>query len=75
VDVEQLPAHIRRELAMPGLGADEREMLLSALFSANWNKSAAADKLHWSRMTLYRKLAKYKLSPAPANGGKCPGAA
>jgi DNA-binding NtrC family response regulator len=25
----------------------------------NWNKSRAAERLQWSRMTLYRKMAKY----------------
>ena len=39
----------------------ERERLLSALSSTNWNKSKAAHKLHWSRMTLYRKMARYKI--------------
>jgi DNA-binding NtrC family response regulator len=38
---------------------DERKRVLSALVSTNWNKSKAADKLNWSRMTLYRKMAKY----------------
>jgi DNA-binding NtrC family response regulator len=37
----------------------ERELLLSALRSVNWNKSKAAEQLRWSRMTLYRKMAKY----------------
>ena len=40
-------------------------MLLSALFSVNWNKSRAAHKLCWSRMTLYRKIAKYNLLAVP----------
>jgi DNA-binding NtrC family response regulator len=59
----QLPPHVRgnRSVVMD-LGKNEKELLLSALFSANWNKSQAADKLHWSRMTLYRKIAKYNLS-------------
>jgi transcriptional regulator with PAS, ATPase and Fis domain len=39
----------------------EREQLLSALTATNWNKSKAAEKLNWSRMTLYRKLRKYEL--------------
>ena len=39
----------------------ERERLLSALCSMNWNKSKAAEQLHWSRMTLYRKMAKYRI--------------
>jgi DNA-binding NtrC family response regulator len=41
------------------LPQDERDQLLDALFSTNWNKSQAAQKLHWSRMTLYRKMVKY----------------
>jgi len=39
----------------------DRERLLSVLAETSWNKSKAADRLHWSRMTLYRKLAKYKV--------------
>jgi DNA-binding NtrC family response regulator len=42
----------------------ERTRLISALRSTNWNKSKAADRLHWSRMTLYRKMAKYRLAEA-----------
>jgi DNA-binding NtrC family response regulator len=41
--------------------ANESDQLLSALHATNWNKSAAAGKLNWSRMTLYRKMAKYGL--------------
>jgi two-component system response regulator HydG/two-component system response regulator AtoC len=43
----------------------ERERLVSALASANWNISQAAKQLHWSRMTLYRKLTKYGLDRPP----------
>jgi transcriptional regulator with PAS, ATPase and Fis domain len=45
---------------------DERERLLSALLSTNWNISKAAQRLRWSRMTLYRKLGKYHI----VKGGK-----
>jgi len=41
--------------------SSESDQLLSALHATNWNKSAAAGKLNWSRMTLYRKMAKYGL--------------
>jgi len=37
----------------------DRERILWALLSTDWNKSRAARKLHWSRMTLYRKMAKF----------------
>jgi DNA-binding NtrC family response regulator len=43
----------------------ERDRLLTALLSTRWNKSKAAQKLQWSRMTLYRKLAKYHLLTKP----------
>ena len=39
----------------------ERQQLLAALRACNWNKSKAAQQLHWSRMTLYRKLNKYHM--------------
>ncbi len=41
---------------------NELASLLSALSACEWNKSKAAERLRWSRMTLYRKMAKYKLS-------------
>ncbi len=44
---------------------DERNRLLKALFDTNWNKTRAALQLQWSRMTLYRKMAKYRLNPVP----------
>jgi transcriptional regulator with PAS, ATPase and Fis domain len=40
----------------------ERDAILSVLFRTNWNKKMAARELHWSRMTLYRKLDKYKIT-------------
>jgi DNA-binding NtrC family response regulator len=43
--------------------ADERGELVSVLQSTEWNISAAARKLEWSRMTMYRKLAKYHITP------------
>ena len=40
----------------------ERAQIVSALLSNNWNKSKAAQQLHWSRMTLYRKLDRLKIT-------------
>src|SRR5215813_3890446 len=63
-----LPEHVRqwsRESDDTGPDhekASERDRVLSALFSTNWNKWKAAERLHWSRMTLYRKMAKYQIS-------------
>jgi DNA-binding NtrC family response regulator len=52
---------------------NDRERLMSALRSTDWNKTRAAQKLHWSRMTLYRKMAKFGLEDKPkhraATGG------
>ena len=41
---------------------DERQQVLEALLATQWNKSQAANKLQWSRMTLYRKMQKYDIS-------------
>lgn len=40
---------------------EERDRLLSALLSTNWNKSRAAQRLNWSRWTLYRKMHKHHI--------------
>lgn len=40
----------------------ERDAIVSALSRTNWNKKMAARELQWSRMTLYRKLEKYKIT-------------
>jgi DNA-binding NtrC family response regulator len=76
VGVTALPPQFRARLqALAGVPADERERLLRALLATNWNKSKAAAQLQWSRMTLYRKLAKYRLldagRPAPERPGGC----
>ncbi len=39
----------------------ERKKIFSALLETKWNKSQAARKLQWSRMTLYRKMMKYNI--------------
>ena len=63
VGAEHLPAHVRKFLAASGsLSEGERELLISTLFSTKWNKTKAAEMLNWSRMTLYRKIAKYHIS-------------
>lgn len=46
----------------PSEGRDEMQILMTTLVSCQWNKSKAAERLNWSRMTLYRKLAKYGLT-------------
>jgi DNA-binding NtrC family response regulator len=79
IGLADLPEPFRRSLAGgPQASPGELDRLLSALLETNWNKSQAAHKLHWSRMTLYRKLARYHLTeggqtskaPAPSSENK-----
>jgi transcriptional regulator with PAS, ATPase and Fis domain len=67
IALADLPEPFRRHCpATDHTVSDERQRLLSALFSTNWNVSKAAQQLHWSRMTIYRKLEKYHI----VKGGK-----
>jgi transcriptional regulator with PAS, ATPase and Fis domain len=57
-----LPELLRQRVSTAGgLALEERDRLLCALYATKWNKSKAAQKLHWSRMTLYRKMTKYHI--------------
>ena len=59
---KDLPEQFRRRLSNAKLlPLDQRYPLLSVLISMNWNISKAAQKLRWSRMTIYRKMAKYHI--------------
>ena len=61
--VSDLPETFRERLRrLAASGGAERRQLLDALLAANWNKSRAAKMLRWSRMTVYRKMAKYSVS-------------
>jgi DNA-binding NtrC family response regulator len=63
VGLKDFPEFFRRQLqANQDLSQDERSLLLSALFDTSWNKTKAAQQLQWSRMTLYRKMVKYKIT-------------
>jgi DNA-binding NtrC family response regulator len=78
---DELPVSLYNLSEAPDrIPGDERARLLSALVSTNWNKSKAADKLRWSRMTLYRKMAKHHVTShrrrhsgqsTPLPGGCC----
>ena len=62
VGVRDLPEDFRRRLQrVCDLPAEERRRLIDALLIAKWNKSKAATMLRCSRMTLYRKMAKYSV--------------
>ncbi|MCW8900044.1 MAG: sigma-54 dependent transcriptional regulator [Gammaproteobacteria bacterium] len=44
--------------------AREKDIILEVLSNTHWNKSKAAEKLKWSRMTLYRKMKKHQIQEA-----------
>ena len=75
ISLMDLPAPYRRPTgdgAAAAVTEGERDRLLAALSETKWNKSKAAARLRWSRMTVYRKMAKYHLveaSPAVAAPG------
>jgi DNA-binding NtrC family response regulator len=57
-----LPAAVRgADISMPPPAAVERVRVVEALRAAGGNKSEAAQRLQWSRMTLYRKLARHRI--------------
>ena len=67
LDVSDLPDDFRRRLRQVcRLPSAERRRLMDALLAAQWNKSRAAALLHCSRMTLYRKMAKYSVVTSDA---------
>ncbi|SRR5260221_8143895 len=57
---DDLPPAIHNLTTNPGQ-VEERVKLIEALFAMNWNVSRVAEKLQWSRMTVYRKLARYSI--------------
>jgi DNA-binding NtrC family response regulator len=60
IALDDLPAHIRYPL-QKDKETSERSRILDALTSVEWNKSEAARILHCSRMTLYRKMTRYRI--------------
>jgi len=61
-DFINLPEPVKKQLqATKFYASDERKRIVSTLLETNWNKSTAAQKLNWSRMTLYRKISKYNI--------------
>jgi len=59
---QDLPEEFRKAVgATPEEPLEEKDRLLAALLSTNWNKSKAAQRLNWSRWTLYRKMQKHHI--------------
>lgn len=61
VELRHIPEAIWPTGLKPACQAVDRERILDTLRFTNWNKSEAAKQLHWSRMTLYRKMARYSI--------------
>jgi transcriptional regulator with PAS, ATPase and Fis domain len=76
IDIPDLPECMRSPLLSSRDAApEERELLLYTLSQTNWNKTQAAERLRWSRMTLYRKIAKYHIDetkPENSEAVMCP---
>jgi DNA-binding NtrC family response regulator len=71
VAFRDLPERFRKKLErVEHRPQSDREKLISALLSTDWNKSRAAQKLRWSRMTLYRKMAKFGVEESHAKNGE-----
>jgi two-component system response regulator HydG len=53
------------DLPLPTSSEDSAESnrILDALERCEWNRSKAAELLHWSRMTLYRKMKQWHIGP------------
>lgn len=65
IGLSDVPEPIRRHLhSRQPRYHDERSRILAALSSSQWNRKRAAEALHCSRMTLYRKMMKYSISGA-----------
>jgi transcriptional regulator with PAS, ATPase and Fis domain len=63
IGLEHLPESFQRIFRCHKIeNISERDAIVSALSRTNWNKKMAARELQWSRMTLYRKLEKYKIT-------------
>jgi transcriptional regulator with PAS, ATPase and Fis domain len=61
-----LPESFRRTAGRASqVPSSERDRLVAALEATNWNKSRAAAEIRCSRMTLYRRLAKFHVERSP----------
>jgi len=62
VDLMDFPDPLKKRLEVgENVKQSERRRIVSALLETNWNKSRAAQKLCWSRMTIYRKISQYNI--------------
>jgi transcriptional regulator with PAS, ATPase and Fis domain len=61
IELIDLPERLQRTLE-DQLGLGSRDKLIRALLGTHWNISRVADELQCSRMTIYRKMAQYRIS-------------
>ena len=62
IDFIDIPKPIQKQIKATEIRQiDERKQIVSTLLETKWNKSTAAQRLKWSRMTLYRKMEKYNI--------------
>jgi DNA-binding NtrC family response regulator len=61
IEISDFPGHFRLELESK-LDPQNRGSLIRALKASNWNISRAAWQLQCSRMTVYRKMAQFRIS-------------
>jgi two-component system response regulator HydG len=67
IGLDHIPlAFARLHRSWQRTGLDERSRIVAALEATDWNKAEAAKALHWSRMTLYRKLDKHHVTRSGA---------
>lgn len=76
IEMENLPEVFRTTMSKKSENQvpsqdKERDAVLAALLATNWNKSKAAEKLNWSRMTLYRKMHKYHIKSSVEADTQC----
>jgi DNA-binding NtrC family response regulator len=64
IGLSQLPVQMRIALDEQ-TSSEDRLRLIEVLTSTNWNVSRAAQKLNWSRMTMYRKMTRYQVARSP----------
>jgi DNA-binding NtrC family response regulator len=65
IQYRDIPQVIREHLEdSAAITLPERARMLAALQSTRWNVTRAAEKLRWSRMTFYRKMAKHHIASA-----------
>jgi two-component system response regulator HydG len=63
IGLRDIPAAFARlQASYARTGESERARIVAALEKTDWNKAEAAKALQWSRMTLYRKLTKYRVA-------------